>query len=142
MSDLIWYMETIVEPTFEDFKRNPLSARHAFLACVATYHAIDRAAYPKKPGNLRKEWCGKSLEFKVVDLIAHHFKHVKSSDERHPPSGPGIPLSNLVFGEGALNTYQFSTRAFSEDGMDFHNLYFLVQGAIKFIHQEMAHPMP
>jgi hypothetical protein len=67
------------------------------LACVATYHAIDRAAHPKAPGNLRKQWCNESSDFLIVDMVAHHFKHVLSDVERHPPE-KNIPLSFLVFG--------------------------------------------
>ena len=52
MNDLARYIEVIVEPTFEDFRRNSTSTRHAFLTCVAIYHAVDRVSYPKKPGSL------------------------------------------------------------------------------------------
>lgn len=48
MNDLSRYLDVIVEPTFEEFKREP-SSRRAFLVCVAIYHAIDRVAYPKSP---------------------------------------------------------------------------------------------
>ena len=48
MIDLARYIESIVDPTFEDFKRNPELIRHGYLACVATYHAIDRAALPER----------------------------------------------------------------------------------------------
>jgi hypothetical protein len=34
-------IELIVEPTFEEFKREPTS-RRAFLTCVAIFHVIDR----------------------------------------------------------------------------------------------------
>jgi len=142
VTGLARYLETIVEPTFEDFKRNPLSQRHAFLACVAAYHAIDRATYPAKPSNLRKEWREKSLQFKIVDMIAHHFKHVRSDDEKHPPRYPGIPLSRIVFGAGTLNSYCLNTRAFNQGGMDLHNLHFIIQDAIKFLHQQAAQPEP
>jgi hypothetical protein len=54
--DLGRYLELIVEPTFDEFEKNRASVRHAFLTCVAIYHAIDRVSYPNKPGNLRKEW--------------------------------------------------------------------------------------
>jgi hypothetical protein len=73
MDGLTRYLKVIAEPTVEEFKRNPSSVRHAFLACVATYHAIDRVAYPKSVGNLRKTWGKESVEFKVVDIVAHNF---------------------------------------------------------------------
>src|ERR1700745_3548435 len=68
----------IVEPTFDDFKRNPGSVRHAYLACLVTYHAIDRVTYPTPPGNLLKQWREESIEFMLVEQVALHLKHVKS----------------------------------------------------------------
>jgi hypothetical protein len=35
------YLDDIVEPTITDFENNPTSVRHAFLACVATFHTVD-----------------------------------------------------------------------------------------------------
>ena len=39
-----------------------------------------------------RRWCKESLEFKLVDVLAHHFKHVQSSDEKIPASRPGLPI--------------------------------------------------
>ena len=52
VNDFAEYMELIVEPTFEDFQRNGGSVRHAYLACLAIYHAVDRAAFPNEPSPL------------------------------------------------------------------------------------------
>jgi hypothetical protein len=92
LNSLARYIEKIVEPTFEDFKRMGTS-RQAFLTCVAIYHAIDRASEEGgiSEGNLRKLW-GETREFKLVDIVAHHFKHVQSNDERISLSKPGIPI--------------------------------------------------
>ena len=49
---LTQYLDDIVEPTFEEFRQNPRSLRHGNLACIVTYHAIDRVS--QRPGNLRK----------------------------------------------------------------------------------------
>jgi hypothetical protein len=48
---------------------------------VAIFHAVDRAAEEKgtRSANLRQGWSKESLEVKLVDIIAHHFKHVQSS---------------------------------------------------------------
>jgi len=73
------YMEEIVGPTIGDFEANPASRRHAFLACVATFHCIDYLAHPKKSGNLRKEF-GRNSSFLIVDRVAHAFKHVESAE--------------------------------------------------------------
>jgi hypothetical protein len=56
MNALQRYLKDVAEPAFRDFQQNPYSARHAYLACVAVYHSIDRVTYPKSPGNLRHEW--------------------------------------------------------------------------------------
>ncbi len=127
MNDLARYLEVIVEPTVDDFKRNPLSVRHAFLACVATYHAIDRVAYPKSPGNLRKQWRKHSSEFTVIDMVAHHFKHVKSDDEKAATQPGKIPLSFVIFGRPGSNT---------DEQMELRNLYFVIRGAVRFLHQQ------
>ncbi|TLU70688.1 hypothetical protein [Lichenicoccus roseus] len=114
MDDLTGYLDLIVEPTFLDFQRNP-DPRHAFLACVAVFHSIDRLPNHK---NLRKQWRDECIEFLVVDMFAHHLKHVKSSDERRVSTKPGLPLSFLV------------------ETMEMHNMYFAVRDAIKFIRQQ------
>jgi hypothetical protein len=126
----------IVEPTFEDFKRNPRSVRHAFLACVAAYHSIDRASHPKIPGNLRKKWRSESLEFLIVDMVAHKFKHVISDVEKQRVSVGRIPLSAIVFGSRTLNSAPFNTRPFNQGGIDLHNLFFVIRDAIAFLREQ------
>lgn len=123
MNDLQRYIDAIVEPTFADFRRNP-SSRLAFLTCVSIFHAIDRVAYPKKPSSLRQEWCRKSLEFKLVDVVAHHFKHVKSSDERIPSDRPGLPIAFAL--------------GFNEQGdeMELRNFSYVMRDAILFLRRE------
>lgn len=116
MDDLIGYLDLIVEPTFADYQQNPGSPRHAFLACVAVFHCIDRVEGHN--GNLRKSWGEQSIEFLVVDMFAHHLKHVKSSHEKRVSNKPGLPLSFLV------------------KTLDHHNLYFAVRDAIKFIRSQ------
>ena len=88
MSKLAEYIEAMVEPTFKDFEEDS-RPRRAFLAAVAAYHAIDRAAGDlgrKSPANLRKQWGDASTAFKLIDVAAHHFKHVKSEDEDKRPN--------------------------------------------------------
>jgi hypothetical protein len=132
------YLDSIVEPTFKDFERNPSSVRHAYLACVAAYHAVDRAAHPSHPGNLKKKWRDESFEFVIVDMVAHHFKHVISDDEKAPTPSGNIPLSTLVFGDGTLNSAPLNAEMFNEGGIDLHNLYFVIREAIKFLRQKAA----
>jgi hypothetical protein len=138
MNALQQYIDIIVEPTFKDFERNPRSLRHAYLACVAAYHAIDRAAYPKAPGNLKKMWRKESLEFLIVDMVAHKFKHVISDDEKAPIPKGYIPLSNLVFGHGTLNSAPLNTIAPNEGGIDLYHLHFVTRDAITFLREKAA----
>lgn len=121
MNDLSRYLDLIVDPTITDFQRNPTSVRHAFLACLVTYHAIDRVRSP--PGNLRKKWGKESLEFAAVDLIAHRFKHVKHKGDKNPKPDT-IPLTFAL--------------GFDKEGekLELRNLYFLVRGAAKFIRNQ------
>ena len=88
------YLEVIVDPTFDDFYRDPSSIRLAYLACVAIFHAVDRAAEESKKSSaaIRQKWGKESMEFHIVDILAHHFKHVQSSAEKIPPNRPGIPI--------------------------------------------------
>jgi hypothetical protein len=83
------YMTEIVEPTISDFEANPTSVRHAFLACVVTYHSIDYLTRPKRPASRRESFRQESPEFATVDRIAHAFKHVEAG---HPQSAHFQPL--------------------------------------------------
>ena len=56
-------MELIVEPTLEEYNRNSASVRHAYLACLVTYYAVDRAAYPKEPTPMAERWMKELLPF-------------------------------------------------------------------------------
>lgn len=123
MSDLAEYLAQIVDPTFKDFERNPGSVRHAYLACVAAYHAVDRMAFPNDPGNLAEEWRKQSFEFRLVDIVAHHFKHVVAKAEKVDPSKPGIPIG-FVLGFNKTG------------GLETRNLYFVIRDAIQFLHKK------
>jgi hypothetical protein len=136
MNALQRHLKYTAEPAFLDFQHNPNSARHAYQACVAAYHAVDRVTYPKKPGNLRSKWRKQSFEFRIVDMVAHKYKHVVSDDEKEPVEQGKLRLSTLVFGKGLLGTYAFNTTALGEGGIDLYNLNFIIRDAIKFLHQE------
>jgi hypothetical protein len=126
------YLQVIVDPTFDDFDSNSSSVRHAYLACVAIFHAVDRAAEENgtRSANLRQVWCKESQEFKLVDVIAHHFKHVQSSDEKIPSTRPGIPIGYAL--------------GFDDTGeeMDLRNLYWVIRDAVRFVHKKAGtiHP--
>ena len=78
------YLDSIAEPTLADFNANPTSVRHGYLASVTAFHAIDRA--PGGSKKHRQAWCKESIDFCIVDMVAHHFKHVVSDQ------GERIPL--------------------------------------------------
>jgi hypothetical protein len=84
VEDLVRYLEDIVEPTIKDFEEHPASVRHAFLACVATFHAIDYLAFPKRSRGLRQKFRRQSPDFATVDDVAHAFKHVVAGNRRKP----------------------------------------------------------
>jgi hypothetical protein len=88
MEDLERYLDEVVGPTIADFEANPMSRRHAFLACVATFHGVDYLAYPRKPQQLRQRFNKQSPEFALVDRVAHAFKHVVSSHVASPQRQP------------------------------------------------------
>ena len=132
MKTLARYLEVIVDPTFDDFYRDRSSIRLAYLSCVAIFHAVDRAAEEsgKRSASLRQKWGRESMEFKMVDIIAHHFKHVQSSDEKLPPNRPGIPIGRAL--------------GFDETGerMDVRNIYFLIRDAVRFVHKKAGTTHP
>lgn len=132
MKTLARYLEVIVDPTFDDFCADRGSVRLAYLACTAIFHAIDRAADESgtRRATLRQEWCKESFEFKLVDIIAHHFKHVQSSDEKIPPTRLGLPIG-LALG-------------FDETGesMDLRNIYYLIRDAVRFVHKKAGTTHP
>ena len=132
MKTLARYLEVIVDPTFDDFYRDRSSLRLAYLSCVAIFHAVDRAAEEsgKRSASLRQKWGRESMEFKMVDIIAHHFKHIQSSDEKIPPNRPGIPIGHAL--------------GFDETGerMDVRNIYFLIRDAVRFVHKKAGTTHP
>jgi hypothetical protein len=132
VNTLARYLEVIVDPTWNDFHANRDSQRLAFLTCVAIYHAVDRVAEAegKETKHFRQIWANESLEFKLVDELAHHLKHVKSSGERNLGNRPGIPIGfGLGFNEAG-------------DEMDLRNLYYVIRDAVRFVHRKAGtiHP--
>jgi hypothetical protein len=132
MNTLSRYLELIVDPTWDDFHNNRNSARHAFLACVAIFHTVDRVAEAagKDPSHFRQVWANESIEFKLVDVIAHHLKHVLSNDERNLGNRPGLPIRlALGFNEAG-------------DQMDLRNLYYVIRDAVRFVHRKAGTEHP
>jgi hypothetical protein len=84
MEDLTKYLDEFVEPTIEDFESNPTSVRHAFLACVAAFHAVDYLAYPRRSADLRQRLGLESPDFATIDEVAHAFKHVLAGNRTNP----------------------------------------------------------
>jgi hypothetical protein len=74
----------------------------------------------------------------LVDMVAHHFKHVLSDDEKGPTMHGHIPMSFLVFGRGTLNSYGLNEIPFNEGGMELRNLQFYVRDTINFLHAQAA----
>lgn len=132
MKTLARYLEVIVDPTYDDFCANSQSFRHAYLACVTIFHAVDRAAEEAgvKSATLRQTWGKESLEFKLADIIAHHLKHVVSNDEKFASLRPGIPIARVLGFDGA------------DESLDLRNLYFVIRDAVRFIHKKAGtfHP--
>ena len=85
------YFSEIVGPTIAEFERNPRSRRHAFLACVATFHVIDYVGHRGR----REAFCRESPEFATIDRVAHAFKRVGTRDARSP-SKPPLDVGQVV----------------------------------------------
>lgn len=88
------YLEELVEPTIKDFENNPISVRHAFLACVATFHTVDYLAREagKSSAHLRQVFNSESDDFALIDDVAHAFKHVSAGKR----DGPRLVVSDVI----------------------------------------------
>ena len=78
------YFEQIVDPTIAEFEAKPTSVRHAFLAAVVVFHAIDYLG----AGRYRKKFRESSADFAMVDRLAHAFKHVQTGHAADPNVQP------------------------------------------------------
>jgi hypothetical protein len=84
------YLFEIVVPTMEDYEKNRTSVRHAFLACVAAFHAVDYFATDTiSATTLRQQMRQESPSFRTIDRVAHAFKHATTGH----PSSPIQPLT-------------------------------------------------
>lgn len=93
MIDLVHYIEAIVQPTIKDFEDHPTSVRHAFLACLVTFHCIDHLAFPNvRPATLRQQFRTQSPDFTVVDRVAHAVKHVAAG----PRGNPSLRVGDVI----------------------------------------------
>lgn len=86
------FMREIVEPTIIEFGDHPTSRRHAFLACLVTFHCIDYIAQPNSSRPLRQRFRKESPDFAIVDRVAHAFKHVKSDGDSKSSHTQNRPL--------------------------------------------------
>ena len=87
------------------FDANPTSVRHAFLACVATFHGVrDYLAHPKKPRLLRQRFREKSPAFALIDHVAHAFKHVTAGSR----VAPELTAEEVIPGHPANGTKRSS----------------------------------
>lgn len=126
MNDFAQYMKLIVEPTYEEFKRDSGSVRRAYLACVAAYHSVDRAAYPDEPFDLAEKWAVESLAFMLVAEVALHFKHgTRRWVKKAKAANPNVLLITHPLGlEGDL------------EGLEMHSLYFQIRDAVLFLREK------
>jgi hypothetical protein len=116
MEDLERYLSEIVEPTVEDFQRQPSSVRVGFLACVAIDHSVDYLAFPadrakwdgkehrSRRAELRRQFCEENKHFHLASEAANAFKHVKTITKRsleasqvyeRPPAMAGRMMAGL-----------------------------------------------
>lgn len=90
------YMREVLEPTIKDLVQNRASKRHAFLACVATYHTIDYLCGKRRKTVLRGEYRAQSAAFAAVDRIAHG----RADAQPGPKRSEALPDSSAAFAEG------------------------------------------
>ena len=81
------YMRRIVEPTIDEMAANRASMRHAIIACLATFHALDYLAGSRRRAVVRGEFRRLSPAFAAIDRIAHGAGRNSPGDRRAPPRG-------------------------------------------------------
>jgi hypothetical protein len=123
------YLEVYVDPTFDDFHKSRTSHRLAFLTCVAIFHSVDRWAEEtgESTATLRQKWKKEYQHFGLVDVLAHHFKHVKSTPERIPKDRQkNIPIA-FAFALGLSD---------SGETMNIRDLYYVIRDTVRFCSPE------
>ena len=130
MNTLARYLELIVDPTWDDFHANRNSQRLAFLTCVAIFHSVDRMAKTKGGvGNVRDRWRKECFEFKLVDIVANHLKHVLTEEEKRRSPGT-LPIAFIL--------------GFDEIGLiKAPDPYYFMRDALRFVHGQAGtiHPV-
>jgi hypothetical protein len=144
MEDLERYLNEIVEPTLDDFRRKPSSVRVGFLTCVAIDHSVDYLAFPgdrsrwdkkehrDKRARLRKQFSEENEQFRLASEAANAFKHVKTTSERGLEAvevyeRPAAMAGSMMAGISMLGD---TTGAVVVDG---HNLLQVVTEALGFL---------
>src|SRR5271165_4415208 len=94
------YMRDILQPTIKDLVQNRTSKRHAFLACVATYHMIDYLCGKRRKAVLRGEYRLQSAAFAAVDRITNGRAEAQSGRVRSPSRVAGRPADLAASAEG------------------------------------------
>jgi hypothetical protein len=143
MEDLTHYLNEIVDPTVRDFEENPTSVRHAFIACVATFHSIDYLAYPRKSKATRERFRKASSDFSLVDDVAHAFKHVVARTRRGAErlqAGDVIsrPPAHWDKAEWALSRWDDGIGGVTLDNDRNVDLLDVVKGAVEFLRSKGA----
>ncbi len=76
------------------------------------------------------------MEFKLVDIVAHDFKHIHASDRNAPPNR--ITLSFALYGRVGFNTHTFNDTGQMES---LRHLTFIVRDALKFVQEQAEHSL-
>jgi hypothetical protein len=94
------YMRDIMQPTIKELIQNRTSKRHAFLACVVTYHMIDYLCGKRRKAVLRGEYRLQSAAFAAVDRITHGRAEAQSGRVRSPSRVAERPADLAASAEG------------------------------------------
>jgi hypothetical protein len=140
------YFEQIVEPTIENFEANPTSVRHAFLAAVVVFHAIDYLPHrTASSASLRNKFRKECADFAIVDRIAHAFKHVETGHTDNPQNQPlsarGVvarpPMYYGVSGAYGLSRWNDPVGGVTLDGDRRVDVLVAVKKAVEFLRSKI-----
>jgi hypothetical protein len=125
------YMRDILQPTIKELVENRASKRHAFLACLATFHTIDYLCGKRRKAVLRGEYRAQSAAFAAVDRIAHGRADAQPGDARAAKlPGAGADILSIVT-EAADFLLKKAREQASQEDQPANDTYYVV---IPFIH--------
>ena len=113
------FIAEVVEPTVREFSANPRSRRHAYLACIATFHVSDHLRRAGETGIEEKLRANGPAFFDAVHGVCNGAKHVRTGrgqraafaagDDKERPAAMGGVAEGGISRSGDLGGREVDT---------------------------------